>query len=71
MNEELSHHFPVQPNKDLHLIGTRQPIGSRRFPFCEAVAAGLAIPRDCFIMDELPFVVPKRSPLRAGGHLIV
>ena len=71
MNEELSYHFPVQPNEDLYLIRTRQPLRGRCFPFGEAIAPGLAIPWDRFIMDELTLPIPKRSPLRAGGHLII
>ena len=71
LNEELSHHFPVQPNEDLYFIRTGQPLGGRCFPFGEAIAAGLAIPRDRFIMDEFALAIPKRSPLRAGGHLII
>ena len=71
MNEELSHHFPIHPYKDLHFISTGQPIRSRRFPFGEAVAARLAIPRDRFIMNEFSLSVPKRGPLCTGSHLII
>ena len=71
MNEELSHHFPIQPNEDLHFVGTGQPLGGWRFPFGEAIAPGLTVPWDCFIMDKLAFAVPERGPLRAGGHLII
>ena len=71
MNEELPYHFPVEPNEDLHFVGTGQPLGGRRFPFREAIAAGFAIPRDRFIMDEFALPIPERRPLRAWGHLII
>ncbi len=71
MNEELPYHFPVQSNEDLHFVGTGQPLGGWRFPFGKAIATGLTIPRDRFIMDELAIPIPERGPLRAGSHLII
>lgn len=71
MNKELSHLFPFEPDEDLHFIRAGQPLRGRRFPFGEAIAAGLAVPWNGFIMDEFAIPVPEGSPLRTGGHLIV
>src|SRR5512138_1113805 len=51
--EELSHDLVLQPDEDLHFIGARQPLGGRRFPFHEVIAAGKVPPGLGFIVDEL------------------
>ncbi len=68
---ELSHHFPIHPNEDLHLIGAGQPLRGRRFPFGVAEAAGLTIPWESFVVDKFPVAIPKRGPLRLRCHLVV
>ncbi len=71
MQEELPDHFPIQANEDRHCVGAGQPFTGRRFPFRKTITTHFAIPGNRFIMNQLSIAIPKRRPLRAGGHLII
>ena len=50
------------------MIRPRQPLRSGCSPFGVAKAAGLSVPRDCFIIHKLAIPVPEGGPLGTGRH---
>ena len=70
-DDELSNLLPLQSHEDLHFIGAGQPFRSGCPPFRKPKAAGLTIPWNGLVIDELALAVPERGPLRAGSHLVI
>ena len=58
LNDELTHYFPLQPNKDLHFVFAGQPFLCRSLPLRESESAGFAIPRNRFVMNQSAIADP-------------
>ena len=71
MNHKLADHLPIQSDKDLYLVRSRQPLTRIGIPISITVSACCSVPWLGLVMDKFTIPQPDGCPLRTGDHPII